>query len=656
MGPLLKDASWVRQSFLVEGEYLEDLDFANRTFSTVSTIFTDTTPGGSFAINAPPQFTRYADIKSQGIYSGSKGTGRYYHEAITENSRLIHMRFGVPQFNSLTTFFTGFYNSGAGQLARTGRTNGAFFLLGRAIGFVITVMHWLPLAISILGYGLRFFMSKPSSKFYYLKPTMALYWNAVTTIVNQIAVYTGVVPRSGGKDGDDKLGDQYEFDAAALQKLHDLLPDIFKEGGGIDVYALANRAQRLANRQIKMVQKAFEEEQSGVALANRLRKITLEQDNKPDLNTQLKYYYSSAPGTPKPSPEQQVNADGTIPASGASSTPSAAQSAESGNLFAGDSTVEEGEKTEGAWSGFFDFLKAELDDGSAFATFRVDAGGPVSESFSNSVTESEIAQKVNDMSAESRKSNFNFAGGNIIGGAVGSAIGMVTGAVKDLVAGVGAQIGVSGLAALGGSAFVDIPKHWQSSQAAMAAPSYTFSLISPYGNPISLLTNIYIPLAMILAGSLPLSTGKQSYTSPFICELYDQGRCQTRLGMIDSLQISRGAGNLGYTNEGQVLQIDVSFSVVDMSSVLHMPISEGFSLNIIEGVFDDETIFTDYMAVLSGLGLSDQIYPSRKMKLNWTRTMENWDSFFSTSHFASFVGDTPPGRLFSAFYKGTSRF
>lgn len=651
MGPLLKDASWVRQSFLVEAEHLDDQDYANRTFSTVQTKYTDTTPGGNFAINAPPQFTRYADIKHRGIFAGSKGMGRYYSEAIDDNSRLVHFRFGVPQFNSLTTFFTGFYNSGAGQLARTGRGESAMFWIGRAVGFVVTTLHWLPLAISILGYGLRFFLGKPSSKFYYLKPTMSLYWNAVTTIVNQIGVYSGFIPRSGASPANAKMGDQYEFDAAALSKMHELLPDVFKEGGGMDVYALAHRAQRLANKHIKAVQKAIEEEQDAVALSKRLKAIRLPDDIPGSLDRNLEYYWASQNTKPTASAAPAaVNPDGSV-----ASTTGAPAASESGNLFAGDSTVEEASKEPSAWDNFWTYLGAELDDGAAFATFRVDAGGSVSESFSSSVTESEIAQKINDMSSESRKSNFNFAGGNIVGGALGSMVGSVMTGVKDLVAGIGAQLQVSGLAALGGSAFVDIPKHWQNSSASMAAPSYTLSLVSPYGNPVSLMTNIYLPLAMLLAGALPLSTGKQSYTSPFICEMYDQGRCQTRLGMIDNLQITRGSGNLGFTNEGQVLAIDVSFSVVDMSSVLHMPISEGFSLNPIDGVFDDETIFTDYMAVLSGLGLADQIYPSRKMKLNWTRKMESWDSFFSVSHFASFLGDTMPGRLFSAFYKGSAR-
>lgn len=652
MGPLLKDASWVRQSFLVEADQLDDLDYQNRTFSTVRTAFTDTTPGGSFAINAPPQFTRHADIKHPGIYTGSKGLGRYYHEAIEKNARLVHMRFGVPQFNSLTTFFSGFYNSGAGQLARTGRGTSAMFWLGRAVGFVVTTMHWLPLSIMLIGHMGRFFLGKPSSKFYYLKPTMALYWNAVTTMINQISVYSGVIPRVRSGGDDSKVGDDYEFDTAALNKLHELLPDVFKEGGGIDVYALAHRAQRLANRQIKAVQKAMEDEQDALALRKRLQNIRLQGDTPGSLDTALDYYWKSEPSRPATKAAAAPATGDTVTGGDGAAAPAAA---EAGNLFDGDNAIEEMSKEESLWDKFWSYLGAELDDGAAFATFRVDAGGSISESFSSSVTESELSQKINDMSAESRKTNFNFANGNFLGGAVGSILGGVANMGKDFVAGVGEQLGVSGLAALGGSAFVDIPKHWQNSSASLPSMNYTMTLVSPYGNPISLLTNIYLPLTMLLAGALPRSTGKQSYTSPFICELYDQGRCQTRLGMIDNLQITRGGGNLGFTNEGQVLQIEVSFSVVDMSSVLHMPITEGFSLNPVDGLFDDETVFTDYMAVLSGLGLADQIYPSRKLKLNWNRKMESWDSFFSISHFTSFLGDTPPGRLFSAFYKGTAR-
>lgn len=680
-GPRLKDAYWVRQSFLVQRQDLQKVDQQNRIFSTVALKFTDTTPGGNFAINPAPQFTRFADIRHPGRFvrntkhNPGTGMGRYYSEAFDDNQQLVNIRFGVPQFNSLTTFFSGFYNSAAGQLARTGRATDIFYDIGRAGAFVVSIMSWQLLAIHSIGVGLRFFMEKPSSKFYYLKPAMPLYWNAVNTIVNHLSVNMGIVPRVL----DDKAGPGskvgYEFDNAALKKLAQTLPDIFKEGGGIDVYAMANRAQRLADKHNRRIEESLGKagDMTETQMANYIQRVYSEKLTDQGSMGHRKYlelWLASAPSKPDDTGE-------------------------------GEGTTEvrptEGEKKMSFFEGLGSFLKAEMNDGAAFATFRVNATGSVQESFSNSVTESEIAGKINSISSESRSASFNLAGGNLANLPL---VGEVVGAVKRLVAGVSDQLQISGIAALGGAAFVDIPKHWQSSQADLPRASYTIDLVSPYGNVISQLLNIHIPLAMLLAGALPMSTGKQSYTSPFILELYDQGRCQTRLGMIDSLSITRGTGNLGFNADGKVMAMQVTFSIIDMSSILHMPISEGMSLGQAAvgalaapvgttvgavaggiasvpfgdkagkevglaaaatvagaalGLVDDETSFSDYMATLAGMSLPDQIYPMRRLKLNLTRKMRQWDSFFSTSHFASWAGDTLPGRVVSAFYKGVER-
>jgi hypothetical protein len=193
VSPLIKDRYWVRNAFLVTQEQLNAVDQENRYFTSVSLNFTDTTPGGNLAINPLPQFTRFTDpnalvslgnrIKSSSqdrysAYLGSKGMGRYYGEAFDQNQQIIYMRFGVPAFNSMTQFFTGFYNTSAGNLARTGRGTSIFYSIGKAAGFVVSILSWKLLAVHLLGVGLRFAMGKPSSKFYYLKPTMPLYWNA----------------------------------------------------------------------------------------------------------------------------------------------------------------------------------------------------------------------------------------------------------------------------------------------------------------------------------------------------------------------------------------------------------------------------------------------------------------------------------------------
>ena len=125
--------------------------------------------------------------------------------------------------------------------------------------------------------------------------------------------------------------------------------------------------------------------------------------------------------------------------------------------------------------------------------------------------------------------------------------------------------------------------------------------------------------------------------------------------MIDSLTIERGTGNMGFNNSGQSMAMRVSFSVVDMSSIVHMPIIEGFTLSPSTALFDEDTTFSDYMASLAGLGLADQIYPWRKLKINLTRQMEHWDTFFSKQHFANWAGGTTPALLLSGLYKGTPR-
>ena len=685
---LLKDSSWIRQSFAVPNTALDasgnQNDITRRTFTTASTKFTDTSLGGNFEINPPPQFTHTADIRpAANRLAGSKGMGRWYSENIDDNSQRIFVRLGVPQFNSLTTFFTGFYNTGAGQLARTGRGTGIFYALGRAVGFVVSVINWLPLAVHLLGVGYRFFLGKPSSKFYYLKPEMPMYWNAVQTIVNNIAVNRGIVPRLGSGNmvtdaagNTTDLANDYQWGDADRANFAANAPDIFTSGGEVNVYGLATRSTRLQHKYYQALEQAASEGQQDLTTAFTSVMNQTYGDSPPDFGAYMASWAGSADIngnlTQNPIPE-------ATPGALHASTDGSVVGSDSSGADTPDSGVEQLITSATASDGFGAFLKAEMDDGSEFVCFRVNATGAVGESFSNSVADSEIANKINSMSSSSRSTSFDLAGGNIFGdNPLGAAAQGILSAAKDVASGVMDQLKISGLAALAGAAFVDIPKHWESSSASLNRASYTINLVSPYGNPMSQLMNIHIPLACLLAMVLPLSAGKQAYTSPFILEMYDKGRCQTRLGMVDQMSITRGTGNLGFTNEGHVMAVDVSFSIIDLSSIMHMPVSQGISFSaaaagaafgaavggiagaaagfplgaLAAGAFDEDTVFTDYMAVLGGMGLADQIYPWKKYKLNLTRQMANFNTWLSWAHFASFAGNTPPGRLVSMIYKG----
>ena len=657
----IRDANWVRQSFLVRADQIDETDLRNRTFTAARFSFVDTTPGGNIVINPPPQFTRNADPKVDSIFipkqtagrvvpsSGPRGIGRYYHEAFDNNKRLISMRFGVPEFNSLTTFFTGFYNSDSGTLARTGRNQGALYHLAKAATFIVPLISWPVLLFSLVGNAWRYLTMKPSSKYYYLGARMPMYWASVQSIVNSIAVNKGVVPRFMDDDTKQKIGDdRYPFTQQDLQRFSALMPDIMSPGGGIDVYAIANKGQRNARRVYKAMEEKYKAAASPADVSNILNQVAVEglgEDNggniKPSYERYMDAWFRSKVAEPK-SPSQDSGSSTDANGNPVTPTPSAA-----------DMGTETAPQKESDVAGWFEFLEAELDDGSSFVSFRVDAEGPMQESFSNSVGESEIASKFNSMSGESRSTQFNFAGGNIDDGILGKMVGGVMGAAGSVLAGVRDGLQLSGLAALGGSAFADIPKTWQNSTAQLPRMNYSFTLVSPYGNKVSQMFNLYVPLAMILAAALPLSTGKQSYTSPFILELYDRGRAQTRLGMIDSLSISRGTSNLAFTRDGEPLAIEVQFSVVDMSSIVHMPVSQGFSLgNPTAGVFDDDTSFTDYMSVLGSLSLQEQIYTGERLKTALTRLSTEFKSWRSPARLAMLAGDTTVGRIASLFYVG----
>ena len=568
----------------------------------------------------------------------------------------------------MTNFFFNFYNPQAASLANKGRSPSAFYYLGRAVGFVVS----LPAQPLIwTGSVIRYLINKPASKYYYLKPAMPLYWSAVSNMVNMIGVNMGVIARGLSK------GDQYmrPFDKSHAQEEHLLMrramagatPNIFRGDGGVDIYSIATRAQRMSYINRINMRKALEDAGSWSAFQERMRSAMRKPvDDIGPQNQALHDYVKSFH-------EAQANQN---------------------TLGDEEDRVQDADTVGGRFENLADpqddtfgkFLKAELEDGSAFVTFRVDHQSEVSESFSNSVGESGLASMINSAASAGRNARFSFSDGNFGDGPLAS---MAEGAAKaagDVVTGVLDSVRLSGLMALTGSAFADIPKVWESSSANFPTASYTIELRSPYGAPYARFQNLMVPLCMLLAGVLPLATGKQSYTSPFLCELYSQGRQQIRLGMIESMSISRGTGNLGWTRHGEPLGIDVSFTVADLSSVLHMPITSNFGVmdalgtgalsligkgldakNLItmgaetnygekaeeiaslldRSTYDDDNAFTDYMSVLGSLGLADQIYPTNKLRLRRAQRAANWEQWKSPAYHANWIAGTTPGRVAS---------
>jgi len=633
----LFDSDWARQAFLISDQELGGAgtyDTVNRYWSTAHTKFTDTRLGGNIGINPRPQFTPYADIPVPGRLpdstrvtldnkniDGTLGMGRYYSEAIDDNAQTIYLRFGVPQFNSLVDFFLKAFDTNMTAIARTGRGPSEWYNIGKIAGTIASVVAFPAISMTLLaGKALSTFFSRPTSKFYTLKPTMHSYWSAVNMLVNHIAINRGIVPQYLDNSGSQQQGNPYKLDSDFMQKMHSMMPEIFSADGGIDVFAVANRAQRMANRQFLNDYQSF--------------------DN--GSYTDFTGYIQKSTDPVVKSPQGEHTLLNFIKAVGKLSyyTAESAQTRLEMTPKVDPTTGQASNQNSASFSEFFD---AEYNDGSQFAIFKVDNTGSVNESFSNSAVESDLSSKYNSTSSQVREAKFSFADGNIVGETVQQVLGDVT----DVVAGAasGMTMGLSDVLKYLGNTFVDIPKHWQSSSASLPRTSYTMQLISPYGNPISQMQNIYIPLAMLLAAVLPLSTGKQSYTSPFLVQLYDRGRCQIQLGLMESLSITRGTANLPFTNRGRVTAIDVSFSIMDLSSIMHMPISTGslFGANML---MDEDNILMDYLAVLAGQDIYSQVYALPKAKLRLAKSITNLNYLTSPAYWASYIHEeTTTGML-----------
>jgi hypothetical protein len=641
----IQDEDWIRKSFLVPRGSTDKRIKTLRTFSSGEFKYEDSSLGGSTEVNPRPQFTPYCDTRvNSGISFISEvsldevnprvGIGHYYSEAIHDNSQIIHMRFGVPQFTSMTTFFTGFYSDKAGSLAKTARGEINFFeSVGETIGLVVMVLAWPLLVASILGGVANFLLGKPSSKYYYLKPAMPLYWNAVNTMVNQIATNRGLYPQE--LDTKDKLGagGAMKIDKASMEAFNRMMPDVFSKDGGIDVYNVANRAKRMSRALEAAIAEGLQSFDDTDLFIERYRTALngVDTTNK-SIESTIRKALNRWFGVKM----NKFNAEDKV-------------------LMEKDYKDSKPDGSSSYPDGFEQILSAEYDDASAFASFKVDYTGPTNESFSNSAVESEIASKFNSISSGSKSSYFSFSGGNIA-----PIFSDITQAVADVATGILNEVKLGGIVALAGGAFVDIPKHWENSTASFNKNSYTIDLISPYGNVISQMINIYIPLSMLLAAVLPIQTGKQSYSSPFLVEMYDRGRQQTRLGIIESLTVSRGTSNLGFTKDGKALAMKVTFSVLDLSSVMSMPITAqtflaaiGNTLNPTNALFDDDNSFTDYMNTLAGVSLQQQIYKISKLRLRWANKMKKLSALTSPGAFAGFMHSWPVVGDLDIFFRGS---
>lgn len=806
MAQVINDTDWFREANVLPAGAIKKEDIYYREYTTAAYKFTDTTPGGNFALNCPPQYCtngdpvtkRYIDIinGTDDTLPYDRGMGRWYSEVIDDNAVLMHMRFGLPVYNSLAQFFGNFYNSDAASVARTGKSSGFFTLIGKAIGWAFSV-RMLPLIMT--GTAWKFFAGTTNTRFMYLKPMMGTYWKYVNDIANTVASNREMTAQmsDGWMEFADKMaksngggqGFETAVKAAAASTMRNfsdeinsyaaMLPDIYKSKddnnllSGIDIYALSTRAQRLANAfnrgirdnankggsstgPARAIHNWMEGGQATTDLTQALNtpNYKLAEDYLSDyFNRQGKAGATAGTGTgptntsPAANPDAAkqtnaaaANANATSGAAPARATPAYGQTQAQADAAAaaratldntstpatqsyadkyaqsqgaavptpaatpaagatpapaknatgnydesdeGNSQIQaqaagdamKSSLVESAWESVKDFftvksgqdedsfgaiLQGYEHDGSGWVTFRINGRNSVSESFGSSTRESGIGQTINSISSSAREMRNNIAGGKVFDiPVVGSVISAGADIVSSVLNGVGASFMVNGVAALGGNAFVDIPKHWDQSSMSFQNMSVEMELRAPYGNNLSQFQCETIPFIAALAGTLPQATGAESHSQPFYCEWYCRGRGSSRLSIVKSLGVERGVANAPWSPDGKYRGMNVRMDIEDLSTICAMPMSSVYGLTTLLDptnwprlLFPQDSTFSDYLSNLSSCGLSEMIYKSSKFKRNFRANVSAFSKVYSPSSIVNGIFDGWRGQLLSAIAKG----
>lgn len=650
------DTNWIRRAFSrVRGTYTNPYTHGEdrrTTYTTASVTFTNSSLGGNYAINPPYQFTRWADIRHPprggNESNANEGMGSYYADAIDRTGQLVHFSFGVPEFNSITSFFFNFYDARTAMLVNYGRINEFFYAVGEVLTFIFTA----PFQPFILGAkwltnALDFIKDTGSSKWCYFKPTMHVYWTMVNNIANELAVNMGIVPRIGSAAFNEETQSGGMSPTEMARLAHIWMPQLFRseEVGGIDVMALSREAQRRAivDRENMIRARELQSTEANVTSAMLKQLAEKPSDPHPDVSTsKLMAAYTN-----------QVAGDEQKPPSS-------------------------GESFSERWKTLNQYAQASHEDGSQFATFRVDNLRSLSETFSNSFETSGIQQQVNGKVKQSRDKRFDFANGNIsdlLSGVITAAGSFAAGALDS--------IGAGGIMAAAGEAYVDIPEMWADSSASMPSVTFNIPIHSPYGNPLSRFIDIAIPIAHVLAAGLPRSTGRSSYSAPFVCQWFYPGHTQCRYGMIESINITRGGGNVGFNENGEMLSCEIQISVKDLTGIVHAPVTNyygnrGIVGNTVDTVasgistkltgdnaaasillgnaFDEQSTFQDYLSVIGSLPISDTYYRMKRLKLNLTQRNQAFINNTSLTSWTSYLMDLPPARMVSGLAEETGRF
>lgn len=300
--------------------------------------------------------------------------------------------------------------------------------------------------------------------------------------------------------------------------------------------------------------------------------------------------------------------------------------------------------------GFWKAVGTTLLDANQFIAFRLEKGSDnASETFSNTLQESQLQQRLNEAVSSQRSIDRGLAsqGGGAFAWVAEQAKRFK--AFKDNVAALfsGSSAGIGQFVAYtaAGNGYYDLPQMWAGSNYTRSVSINIRLRAKTGGDPVSIFTSIMVPLSCLMAAAMPRAGGNASYVSPFILRAWCRGMFNIPAGIVQSLSISRGDSEYGWSITKQPTVVSVSMQIADLSPILFLSLAG--SGGLLE-LFSNNSKLLDYLATLSGIGTKQRAYLmqnwKRGFKSGWLKLKQTW---FSSAWYGTLLGESPLGNIAS---------
>lgn len=262
----------------------------------------------------------------------------------------------------------------------------------------------------------------------------------------------------------------------------------------------------------------------------------------------------------------------------------------------------------------------------------VDGLVELSDSFSNTTTDSSLAATVNQFSDQAKELRFVTSGYGLIdtltdlfSGAGDTITGAISTIAPKLTSGMLGDLAKTGVSSIIHGGRIIFPKIWGDSSYSRTY-NFNIKLRSPDHDTISIFFNILVPYIHMLALTLPqsLTSGSASqnpnaYDTPFLVRSYCKGMFNINMGIITDLSATRGA-EAQWNDQGLPTQIDLSISIEDLYSNLVMSNPKHDGSNIFDKMWKNHidvitnTEMIDFLSNMCGLNIAAES-ATRKLEL-----------------------------------------